>query len=387
MRGFFNFMHGILHNSNIQIARLEKQTQVILKLLSFHIMSVHKIKIPEFLLLNGNLPVLDVRSSGEYNHAHIPGALSFPLFTDEERKEIGIAYKQVSKQTAIKIGLEAFGKNLVKMVEGAEKLIVSKANPSNKVIIHCWRGGMRSAAVAWLLDLYGFEVYLLEGGYKSYRRWALRQFEIQHPLNILGGYTGSNKTGIIELLKQKGEPAINLEEMAGHRGSAFGNLDRLPVPSQEHFENLLAFELHLCSVKHPGKKIWMEQESQRVGQINIPLPFFKYFIELPYYFIEVPFDERLNHIVHSYGKFSKESLINAIVRITKKLGGLEAKTAINFLLEEDMHSCFSVLLNYYDKLYHKNEAKRKSEKHITFINCRNTDAGLNLNKLFENARR
>lgn len=351
-------------------------------------MPITKLSIDEFLILAQRTVVLDVRSPGEYGQAHIPGAFSFPLFTDEERKVIGTAYKQVSKKNAIKIGLEAFGKNLVKMVEQAEKLVGSKGSDSPEVIVHCWRGGMRSAAVAWLLDLYGFKVYVLEGGYKSFRGWTLKQFEKKYQLNIIGGYTGSNKTGVLHLLKKDGQPVIDLEALAGHMGSAFGNLQRLEQPSQEQFENNLVFELYQLSSTDPSKKIWMEHESQRIGNINIPLNFFNYFSDLPYYFINVPIEERLNHIVECYGKASKESLINAIVRITKKLGGLEAKTAINCLMDDDIRSCFSILLRYYDKLYHKNEAKRKQEnRKITSINCETTDASINLQKITEHANR
>lgn len=349
-------------------------------------MPITKLSIEDFFPLAKHTIILDVRSPGEYLQAHIPGAVNFPLFTNEERKEIGTSYKQVSKQNAIKIGLEYFGKNLVKMVEQAELLVKSKSGNSSEVIVHCWRGGMRSAAVAWLLDLYGFKVYLLEGGYKSYRRWTQKQFEKKYQFNILGGYTGSNKTGVLQLLKKEGYPVIDLEALAGHMGSAFGNLQRHEQPSQEQFENDLAFELHQLSAADSSKKIWMEYESQRIGNINIPLNFFNYFSELPYYFLNVPVEQRLKHIVDLYGKASKESLINAIVRITKKLGGLEAKTAINCLMDDDIKGCFTILLHYYDKLYHKNEAKRKQEnRQIISIDCETTNASINLQKITEHA--
>lgn len=332
------------------------------------------------------MPVLDVRSPGEYAHAHIPGARSFPLFTNEERKIIGTSYKQESREKAIKIGLSSFGKNLVTLVESAENILAENKNASRDVIVHCWRGGMRSSAVAWLLDLYGFKVYLLQGGYKSYRKWALIQFEKKYNFRIIGGYTGSNKTGVISALKNEGENVIDLESLAGHKGSTFGNLERILQPSQEQFENNLAFELHTSSEIDPEKNIWIENESQRIGQINMPLSFFNYFSSLPSYFIDIPFEARLKHIVSGYGKSSKESLINAILRITKKLGGLEAKTAVNFLMDEDVENCFRILLKYYDKLYHKNEIKSKQDqKQIIRIECADTDAKLNLKKLLEHA--
>lgn len=345
-------------------------------------MPITRFHIQDLLHTRGQIPVLDVRSPAEYEHAHIPGAVSFPLFTNEERKIIGTAYKQESREKAVKIGLESFGQNLLPLVEAAEKILP----PKSEVIIHCWRGGMRSAAVAWLLDLYGYKVYQLAGGYKTWRKWALEQFEKQYPLSIVGGYTGSNKTGLLHELRKQGEFIIDLEALAGHMGSAFGNLERAAQPTQEQFENLLATELFRFSSQNLHKTIWMEYESQRIGQVNIPHTFYLYFSAQPYYFLNIPFEERLKHIVQGYGKASKESLINAIVRITKKLGGLEAKAAINCLMDDDVSGCFSILLRYYDRLYHKNEEKRKGEsRKVMTIHCETTGAGPNLQKILNHA--
>lgn len=130
-------------------------------------MPAQRIDIEQFLSLASLHPVLDVRSPGEYKHAHIPGAHSFPLFTDEERKIVGTTYKQKSREEAIKIGLDFFGPTLKQRVLDAEQI----ANGTKILLVHCWRGGMRSAAISWLLDLYGFKIYTLAGGYKAYRNW------------------------------------------------------------------------------------------------------------------------------------------------------------------------------------------------------------------------
>ncbi|MEO8171934.1 MAG: tRNA 2-selenouridine(34) synthase MnmH, partial [Sediminibacterium sp.] len=208
-------------------------------------MAIGKLSIEEFLQLSAEYAVLDVRSPGEFAHAHIPGAHSLPLFSDEERKIVGTAYKQESKEKAIKLGLDFFGTKMVKMVEEAERIVKSwklkaKGEKSNTVIVHCWRGGMRSAGVAWLLDLYGFKVYTLVGGYKVYRKWVLQQFEKEYQLNMVGGYTGSGKTEALHVIAKKQQPVIDLENLASHKGSAFGGFGQPPQPSQEMFENLLA---------------------------------------------------------------------------------------------------------------------------------------------------
>jgi tRNA 2-selenouridine synthase len=197
-------------------------------------MPIRRHPVSEFLQLARGQLVLDVRSPGEFNHAFMPGALPLPLFSDEERKEVGTAYKQVSREQAIKIGLDAFGPKMRRMVEEVEEKAAARGLPAKcPVYLYCWRGGMRSGAVAWLLDLYGFEVHVLAGGYKAFRNYVLDTFTLELPYHILGGYTGSGKTELLHRLKELGETVVDLEGLAGHKGSAFGNIDRLPQPTQE----------------------------------------------------------------------------------------------------------------------------------------------------------
>lgn len=349
-------------------------------------MSVSKLNINEFLSFAITNPVLDVRSPGEYAKAHIPGASSFPIFSNEERRLIGTAYKQESREKAIKIGLDFFGRNMVRMVEDVEKIMADKKTGSREIGVHCWRGGMRSAAIAWLLDLYGFKVYVLNGGYKAYRRWVLQQFEKSYNLLVIGGYTGGNKTGIIHELRKRNEQAIDLEGLAGHKGSAFGNLEMAQQPSQEHFENLLARELTLQSFSAENV-IWIEGESQRLGDVNIPFHFFKNMRRCPLLFLDIPFDKRLAHITEHYGSYEKEKLINAIVRLKKRLGGLETKNAVNALLEDDIPGCFSILLKYYDKFYLKSTLNtQEGERKITYVKSDSTSLVPNTEKLLNYAR-
>jgi len=347
-------------------------------------MPIQKITIEEFLQLAKLHPVLDVRSPGEYVHAHIPNAVSLPLFTDEERKVVGTAYKQQSKQEAIKIGLDYFGVKMRKMVEEVEKLMVDRwsltgnaamANneqpTTNNVLIHCWRGGMRSAGVAWLLDLYGFKVYTLIGGYKAYRKWVLTQFEKEYTFKIIGGYTGSGKTLVLQELQKNQIPIINLEAFANHKGSAFGALGEASQPKQEMFENLLAEALFVVRFPLTNERastndqtlatnIYIEDESQRIGNLQIPMPLWYNMRKSPVYFLDIPFEERLNYITEEYGKFEKEKLVNAIIRIQKRLGGLDTKNAINYLLENNYRECFRILLTYYDKWYQKGLFNREN---------------------------
>lgn len=351
-------------------------------------MAIHKITIEEFLTLTQTHPVLDVRSPGEYAQAHIPGAYSLPLFSDEERKIVGTTYKKQSREAAIKTGLDYFGVKMRKMLEEAEALVASHnklhdKQASNTVLVHCWRGGMRSAGVAWLLDLYGFKVYTLVGGYKAYRKWVLAQFEKEYSFKILGGYTGSGKTLVLHALQEKKQTIIDLEALANHKGSAFGAVG--PQPRQEMFENLLAGELALksreaASAGHPF--IWLEDESQRIGNLQIPMPLWYTMRKSPVAFLDIPFEARLDYITADYGKNSKESLVNAVIRIQKRLGGLEAKNAIHFLLDDDHRSAFRILLTYYDKWYHK--ALYNRENISALLNktpCKSVDTAVNIQNL------
>ncbi|MGB3005572.1 MAG: tRNA 2-selenouridine(34) synthase MnmH, partial [Chitinophagaceae bacterium] len=336
-------------------------------------MAVLKINIEEFLELAKHHPVFDVRSPGEYNHAHIPGAHSLPLFSDEERKVVGTTYKQQSREAAIKIGLDYFGPKMRSVVETVETII--KSHSSRLILVHCWRGGMRSGAISWLLDLYGFKVYTLIGGYKKYRNYVLDTFKIPFQFNIIGGYTGSGKTELLKTLKEKGEAVIDLEGIAKHKGSAFGSIGMPQQPGQEMFENNLAKELLTTmtdgrepitsSVTANGQPksdnpIWLEDESQRIGQVNLPKDLWENMRRSPVYFLDIPFEERLGHIVQEYGKLDPEKLVDAIGRITQKLGNLNAKTAISLLNEGKIRESFDILLNYYDKFYFKSLHNRES---------------------------
>lgn len=336
-------------------------------------MAIEKTDILRFLELAKQHPVIDVRSPGEYKHAHIPGAYSLPLFTDEERKIVGTTYKQQSREQAIKIGLDLFGPKMRKIVEEVESLIKNSVpvegasrhpTPDSRLVfLYCWRGGMRSAAIAWLLDLYGFKVYTLVGGYKKFRSHVLDTFKLPFQFKILGGYTGSGKTGLLKSLKQRGEKIVDLEAIANHKGSAFGNIGMPIQPTQEMFENLLSRELRAVSQEQDTlssefsigglRSIWLEDESQRIGHVNIPSELWKNMRRSPVYFIDIPFEERLKNITEEYGCLDKPQVIDAILRIREKLGGLNAKNAILLLEEENTKESFRILLEYYDKFYLK----------------------------------
>lgn len=319
-------------------------------------MAIRKITVSELIDELDNFPLFDVRSPSEYHHAHIPGAHSLPLFTDDERAVVGTAYKQKGKKIAVKNGLEFFAPKMKFIIEQVESLYKAFKKQDVPLVVNCWRGGMRSAGVAWLLDLYGFEVYQLVGGYKAFRKWTLEQFEKPYEISILGGYTGSAKTETLLQLRNEGVSVIDLEGIAIHKGSAFGGIGLPPQPSQEMFENKLALELYFKDNRH----FWLEDESQRIGILNIPHALWNTMRKSKITFIDIPFNDRLQYILKHYGKLDKERLIGAVVRIQKRFGPNETKTTLNLLLEDKTEEAFELLLHYYDREYFKSLQKREN---------------------------
>ncbi|MEO7293164.1 MAG: hypothetical protein ABIW34_08680, partial [Ginsengibacter sp.] len=168
-----------------------------------------------------------------------------------------------------------------------------------------------------------------------------------------------------------------------HKGSAFGGIGEKDQPSQEMFENLLALQLHVNTTQDKNSPpIWLEDESQRIGRLIIPNAFWEGMRESPVYFLDIPFKERLDFLVSTYGSFEKEKMEEAIGRIKKRLGGLEAKNAISFLWENNIRECFRILLHYYDKLYSKGLTNRKNyESLLNIIPCQGVNTSVNINKL------
>ena len=244
---------------------------------------------------------------------------------------------------------------------------------------------MRSAGVAWLMDLYGFKVYTLIGGYKKFRNHVLDTFKLPLEFHIVGGYTGSGKTEVLKALKEKGESVVDLEAIAHHKGSAFGNIGMPEQPGQEMFENILAMELRKSITNSEWLKtnaahspltthlspIWLEDESQRIGLVNIPNDLWNNMRQSPVYFLDIPFEERLEHIVQEYGQLDKQRIIDAIGRIREKLGGLNAKNAIQLLEEGNTIESFRILLKYYDKFYFKALHNREGLNSLLYtIHCK-----------------
>jgi tRNA 2-selenouridine synthase len=315
-----------------------------------------RITIDELQKMPERIPVADVRTPAEFAQGHIPGAVNLPLFTNEERVRVGTTYKQQGKEAAILLGFDLTGDKWSGFIRQALDFA-----PGKKIAVHCWRGGMRSAAMAWALDLYGFDIYLVQGGYKSYRRWVFRQFDKPCPLVVLGGMTGSGKTKMLQQLDSMGEQMVDLEDLAQHRGSSYGTLNRLIQPTQEQFENELA--ARLCHMD-PQQRIWIEDESQNIGRCLLPKPLWTQLRAAFLVDLQVPADQRVDALVEEYGSLDTEFLVECTERIHKRLGPLQTKYAIAAIRDGRMADFIRLVLVYYDKTYRKGLDSREPDKII-----------------------
>ncbi|MBE9158454.1 tRNA 2-selenouridine(34) synthase MnmH [Nodosilinea sp. LEGE 06152] len=300
--------------------------------------------------LQGSGPILDVRSLGEYEQGHIPGAVSFPLFTDDERAQVGTCYKQVGREAAVELGFDIAGPKCGEFIRAAKALA-----PDRHIRVHCWRGGMRSGGMGWILELAGFTVHTLIGGYKAHRRWVRDTLASPKKIVILGGMTGSGKTLILQELAALGEPVLDLEALANHRGSSFGALLLPPQPSTEHYENLLAEQWAKLPSHRP---IWLEAESRRVGTCRIPNELFAQMEAAPAVEVVRSLDERLDLLVEIYGEAAEADLVEATERIRKRLGGDRTQAAIQHIQSGNLRAACAIILDYYDRAY-RHDLKRR----------------------------
>lgn len=306
---------------------------------------VKQIPLQEFIEKSTTIPVVDVRTPLEFEQGHFPNASNIPIFTNEERVIVGTTYKQKGKQPAILLGFELTGPKWANFIKEAEKIA-----PDKKIMVHCWRGGMRSGAMAWAFDIYGFEVYTLKGGYKTFRRFGIDSFSKTYKFIIISGNTGSAKTRTLQELKKLGEQVVDLEELAQHQGSSFGSMGKMIQPSQEQFENLLASELTNMDISKP---IWLEDESVTIGNRVIPKPVWVQMRNAPVIKIDIPREERIEFLNEEYGTLDKDFLKASVTRISKRLGPLETKLTLQAIDEGRMKDFISQVLVYYDKTYEK----------------------------------
>jgi tRNA 2-selenouridine synthase len=338
----------------------------------------NKLNISAFLDLAVSVPVVDVRSPSEFSIGHIPGAFNIPLFDDKERESVGIKYKKKGRREAILKGLQLTGPKMYLKLEEALKLA-----KENRLLVHCWRGGMRSEAMAWLFSLGDIDTKILDGGYKSYRHYVLEKLSEKRKYIILGGLTGSGKTEMLKTLKNTGYQVIDLEGIACHKGSAFGSLGQPDQPTSEHFANLLFHEIEKTD---KNKFVWFEDESKNIGTVFMPDEFYLRLQESPVIAIIMTVQTRMPRLIKEYSAYPKEELISSIKKISKRLGGDNTKVAIAELEANSLTRAIEITLNYYDKTYMYG-LKRKDKDIIHYIYTETDDTKANVSEILKVAKK
>lgn len=282
----------------------------------------------------------------------MPEAHNLPLFSNEDRAVVGTLYKDEGRKKAIRVGLDIVGPRMGELVDQVVD-VLGQPVPEQPALVHCWRGGMRSQSVAWLLDLYGYDTHTLEGGYKAYRRDVLTRISEVPPLIVLSGRTGSGKTAILQHLRELGHPVVDLEGLAEHRGSAFGSLVE-DQPTQQNFENRLADALAV----EGSRPVWIEDEGRMIGRNNVPQPVYKAIRSSPVVVVQVPLEDRVQNLVEDYGETPAAELVEAFERISKRLGRERAQMAIRSVENRDYANAARIALDYYDRAYDHGLSKR-----------------------------
>ncbi|MFS0861869.1 tRNA 2-selenouridine(34) synthase MnmH [Fredinandcohnia sp. 179-A 10B2 NHS] len=314
------------------------------------------------------LVLIDVRSPSEFEESTIPRSVNIPIFTDEERAEIGTIYKQVSVEAAKQRGLEIVSAKLPDFIKAFSRYKEPK-------VIYCWRGGMRSKTSATLVDLMGIETMRLVGGIHAYRTWVVGTLEklsstFTSEAIVINGYTGSGKTKILQSLQEKGYPVLELEGMANHRGSVFGQIGKTPH-NQKMFE--LLFVQQALEVKN-SPYVLFEAESKRVGRATVPDFLLEKKINGHHIFIDLPMEERVLNILDDYRPWEyADQCMLAFQKLKKRIHTPIAAQIEKDLQTGDYKSAVKLLLEYYydPKYYHT--AEQIDPEKSTVLHVKNTE--------------
>jgi tRNA 2-selenouridine synthase len=241
--------------------------------------------------------IIDVRSPSEFAEDHVPGAVNLPVLSDAERAEVGTLYVQDDPFRARRRGAALVSRNIALHLEGA----LAGREPGWRPLVYCWRGGQRSDAMATVLSRVGWRASVLRGGYKTYRRSVVRALYDSPPVTglvMLGGPTGVGKTELLGHLARRGVQVLDLEDLAGHRGSLLGALPARVQPSQKMFESRLMAAL---AALDPSRPLLVEAEASRIGDLTLPPVLWAAMRQAPVIEVRAPMEDRVARLVRSYG--------------------------------------------------------------------------------------
>lgn len=324
-------------------------------------------------VLQQNPVLVDVRSPQEFEQFHIPGALHIPIFSDEERVLVGTLYKQEGKEKAKKTGLELVSKKLPDLYEQFQEM----ADKYKRIVVYCWRGGMRSKSVVSVMSTLDLEVYQLEGGIRSYRQWIEEGLQSvagrNIPYVVIEGNTGTAKTKLLLDLDKEGYPVIDLEGLAHHRGSVFGHIGFEPS-NQKQFECDLYMRMRELQ---DADYCIIEAESKRIGKVHLPDFVMRGKMNGKRFFLEAPIEYRVQTICEQYPLHKGlEPYVQAFAHIEKRLNPDIAKQIRAYLAEGEATNVVRLLLvHYYDPRYLESAKKYKTPSET--IRFQNYEEGLN----------
>lgn len=312
--------------------------------------------------------IIDVRSPAEFKDDHIPGAINLPVLDNEERAVIGTEYKQISSFDARKSGAAIITKNISRHLTHH----FASKDKNYRPYLYCWRGGQRSQSMATILGAIGWRVTLLEGGYRSYRRSVLEGIEcISGNLKIIlvGGLTGCGKTRLLNILNKMGEQTVDLEQLSCHQGSALGSIPNSPQPKQKYFESLLHNSMGQLDCQ---RRVWVEAESHRIGQVRLPPPFWEAMKLGRYIEIHAPLEARAAYLVHSYPQYEENSaaLMEDLSSARRLFQSHAWHEVADFVRQKNwLKAAAAILRNHYDPAYTSSTRKwfSKPEKTVGLV--------------------
>jgi tRNA 2-selenouridine synthase len=335
------------------------------------------IGVEEFLSLAEDITIADVRSPSEFAKGHIPGAVNIALFSDRERARVGTVYKQKGEEEAVLTGLDFVGSKMSDLLKKGKTVAANRG----ELLLYCWRGGRRSASMAWLFSQGSISCKVLEGGYKNYRSYVMNFLGREREIIVVGGMTGSGKTEILKEIAARGEQVIDLEGLARHRGSAFGAIGMPAQPTTEYFANTLFDEIRKLD---DSRRLFIEDESLNIGSVFMPEAFYERIRDARVIAIMCSIETRMPRLLEEYGRMPKKELEDSLSRIRKRLGGKEADEAIESVRKGEMKRAVEIVLNYYDKTYAFGLGKRDPSK-VVRIKSESNDAGENAELLIRAA--
>jgi tRNA 2-selenouridine synthase len=319
-------------------------------------MALHRITIDEVLDgpqgLGRFCAVVDARSPAEWQLDHLPGAVNWPSLDDDERRLVGTEYKQVSAFEARKRGAVLVARNIARHLEQHAMGLPRSWKP----LVYCWRGGQRSGALALVLSQVGFEVQVLEGGYREFRRrvvGALETAGTDLELRLVCGQTGTGKSRLLQALAAQGAQVLDLEALAEHRGSVLGAHPDAPQPSQKQFETRLWQALQGFDRQRP---VFVESESRLIGRLRVPEALLQHMRAAPCLRVDMPMGARVQLLMQDYAHFVRDpALLSARLDSLREVRGHELVGQWQQALQQGRleNTVTSLLSEHYDPIYLK----------------------------------